>query len=208
MNFEGSKVLQEQLAMHWPILTAALSLSWFFVWLTGTWLSRAWLRWPSAGLIGAIAWIPYQGLPIGSYMTPLTGSLSLLSVILMLSSIQLGRERMLPASVWALLLLLGMALQLDTFALSPWRLHQWGYAADVSKMGQVANAVILSLLIFLIAMKRPWLSAICLLPALCWRFDLSPSPNLWETYIDLPLVFVAVLGLFSHFLSSRVNQHD
>mgnify|MGYP001216199087 CR=1 FL=1 len=207
MNPEVLQALQHNIVSYWPLLTAALSLSWFFVWLTGRWLTKAWLRWPCALLIGAIAWIPSQGLPIGSYLSPITGSISLLSIVLMLTSIQIGRERMFPASVWALLLILGIALLSDLFAASPWRLHQWGYAADPSRMGQIVSALVLSLLIFLIAIKRPWLSAICLLPALSWRFEFSPSPNLWENYVDLPLIIVALLGLLSHFGTSNGRQH-
>jgi hypothetical protein len=34
---------------------------------------------------------------------------------------------------------------------------------------------------------------------------LSPSPNLWECYVDLPLAFAASIGLIGH-LKSPVGQ--
>jgi hypothetical protein len=91
------------------------------------------------------------------------------------------------------------------FAALPFRLLQWGYLADASRTGQIAVSLVISLLILLIAIKRPMLAAFSVLPALCWRLGLSPSPNLWECYVDLPLAFAASIGLIGH-LKSRVAQ--
>jgi hypothetical protein len=124
-------------------------------------------------------------------------------MLLMLAAIQLGPSRLLPASVWALLLLMSAAIATDLFAVLPWRMLQWGYLADGSRLGQLLMAATLSLLILLIALKRPVLAALCLLPALLWRFGLTPSPNLWETYLDLPLALASCIGLLSHFKPSN-----
>jgi hypothetical protein len=194
MNLEAIQGLHAQLIKSWPLLAASLMLGWLFVGMTSSWLTKAWLRWPSAALVAAIAWIPYQNAPIGAAVSPI--------------SIQLGRERLFPASVWSLLLLLSIAIGLDLFAISPWRVLQWGYLADASRMGQTVLATVLSLLILLIALRRPILAALCLLPALFWRFGLTPSPNLWETYLDAPLAIAALIGLLSHFKSSIRPSHE
>lgn len=207
MTIEAMQGLHAQVLQAWPLLAATLMLGWLFVTLTGHWLSRAWLRWPSAVLVGAIAWIPYQNAPIGFFMGPVSASMSPFSMLLMLAAIQLGPSRLFPASVWALLLLMSAAIAADLFALSPWRMLQWGYLADASRLGQLLMAALLSLLILLIALKRPVLAALCLLPALLWRFGLTPSPNLWETYLDLPLALASCIGLLTHFKPSK-RQSD
>ncbi len=207
MNLELLESLHRQSLHSLPVLSAAMSLGWLFILLTRRWLDKAWLRWPTAVVVGAIAWIPYQSLPIGAYISPITGSMSLFSMLLMLVSIQLGRERLFPASVWTLLLMLSVALGLDMFAALPFRLLQWGYLADPSRTGQIAAALVIGLLILLIAIKRPIVAAFSLLPALCWRLGLSPSPNLWECYVDLPLAFAASIGLIGHLKSSVGQSH-
>jgi len=207
MNLELLESLHRQSLHSLPVLSAAISLGWLFILLTRRWLDKALLRWPTAVVVGAIAWIPYQSLPIGAYISPITGSMSLFSMLLMLVSIQLGRERLFPASVWTLLLILSVALGLDMFAALPFRLLQWGYLADPSRTGQIAAALVIGLLILLIAIKRPIVAAFSLLPALCWRLGLSPSPNLWECYVDLALAFAASIGLIGHLKSSVGQSH-
>ncbi|NCX22525.1 MAG: hypothetical protein EBX17_04930 [Betaproteobacteria bacterium] len=207
MNIETLESLHRLLLQSMPVIASAISLGWLFVRLSLRWLTKAWLRWPSALLIGAIAWIPFQGLPLGAYLSPLTASLSLLSLLLMLASVQLGQQRLFPASVWVLLGLLSLAVGLDLFAVFPWRILQWGYLADASRTGQILTALILSLLIFLIALKRPLLAGLCLLPAVFWRLEWSPSPNLWDTYLDLPLAIASLIGLINHFKSTKGDQH-
>ena len=208
MNIEAIQGLHAQLIKSWPLLAASLMLGWLFVGMTSSWLTKAWLRWPSAALVAAIAWIPYQNAPIGAAVSPISSVISPMSMLLMMAAIQLGRERLFPASVWALLLLLSIAIGLDLFAISPWRVLQWGYLADGSRMGQAVLATVLSLLILLIALRRPILAALCLLPALFWRLGLTPSPNLWETYLDAPLAIAALIGLLGHFKSSIRTSHE
>jgi len=207
MNLELLEGFHRQSLHSLPVLSAAISLGWLFILLTRRWLGKAWLRWPTAVVVGAIAWIPYQSLPIGAYISLLTGSMSLFSMLLMLVSIQLGRERLFPASVWTLLLMLSVTLGLDMFAALPFRLLQWGYLADPSRTGQIAAALVIGLLILLIAIKRPIVAAFSLLPALCWRLGLSPSPNLWDCYVDLPLAVAASIGLSGHLKSSVGQSH-
>jgi hypothetical protein len=126
---------------------------------------------------------------------PFGAVISVFSVILMLAAVQTGREALLPASVWALIVLAATALALEQFGWMPWRLHALGYLASTSGIGQVAMLVFLVALVLLIALKRILVAGLALLPALLWRIEAAPSPNFWEAYIDLPLALVALWGL-------------
>jgi hypothetical protein len=180
---------------YWPAGSLSVAMGWLFVRLGVRWLPRPWLRWPAAVLIGAIAWIPFPQAPVGMQAAPFGAVISVFSVILMLAAVQTGREALLPASVWALIVLAATALALEQFGWMPWRLHALGYLASTSGIGQVAMLVFLVALVLLIALKRILVAGLALLPALLWRIEAAPSPNFWEAYIDLPLALVALWGL-------------
>jgi len=182
---------------YWPVLSLSVLMGWLFVRLVACWLPRPWLRWPAAVLIGAIAWIPFPQAPVGMHAAPFGAAISVFSVILMLAAVQTGREALLPASVWALIVLAAAALALEQFGWMPWRMHPWGYLANTSGIGQVVMLVFLIVLVLLIALKRILVAVLALLPALLWRMEAAPSPNFWEAYIDLPLVLAALWGLLS-----------
>jgi len=179
----------------WPMLCVAVAIGWLFVRLGMRWLPRVWLRWPAALLVGAIAWIPFQQVPLGSYAAPWGTTLSVFSVLLMLAAVQSGREALLPAAVWALLLLAGIALGLEQFGWVPWQVHSWGYRDAPSRAGQIVVLAFLLALVLLIALKRVAVALLALLPALLWRMEAAPSPNFWEAYIDFPLTLAALAGL-------------
>jgi hypothetical protein len=101
------------------------------------------LRWPSAALVAAIAWIPYQNAPIGAALSPISSVISPMSMLLMMAAIQLGRERLFPASVWALLLLLRLRLVLICLRSHHGECFGRGYRADASRMGQAVLATVL-----------------------------------------------------------------
>jgi len=205
VSVEGLQSLHPQLLAalaYWPVASLSVTMGWLFVRLGARWLPRPWLRWPAAVLIGAIAWIPFPQAPVGMHAAPLGATISVFSVILMLAAVQTGREALLPASVWALLVLAAAALGLEQFGWAPWRIHAGGYLADTSRTGQVAMLVFLIALVLLIALKRIVVAVLALVPALLWRIEAAPSPNFWEAYIDLPLGLAAVWGL-SRFARGR-----
>jgi len=200
-----SSYILEALA-YWPVISLSTAMAWLFVRLAMRWLPQPWLRWPAAILIAAIAWIPYGNAPVGMHAAPFGGSISVFSVVLMLAAVQTGREVLLPASVWMLIVLTSIALALDQFGWLPWPLHAWGYLAEASRLGQIVMLLFLLALVVLIAFKRRVLAMLALLPAMLWRFEAAPSPNFWEAYIDLPLALAALLGLFGFLLGHRPDR--
>ena len=167
----------------------ALLFTWFFLWLTQTWLKSRQSRVAALAVIFICAFIPLNGTTSIEYLRGVFGNLSMITSILLAEKLY---RIIMPNTLTAfkdrytlnyLIVLAGLLLYPFNLGLTLYDPYQYGY-----------HPLFFGLVLLGIALlswwKTKYFTLIVLLFAVgCYSFSLGESKNLWDYLID-PLLFL------------------
>ena len=176
------------MSVIWPILSTGLLLAGAGAGLTGRLHERRW-RWLGAVLLPLLALIPLGDASPWSWLTGLTGALSVMTVVLMslyllsaLAGIRVLDDRS-AIAVCVVVIVAGLVLYPMTLGLSLHDPYQWGYGAYV-------DYAVLGLALILWFSGFRMAAMLLSLVVLAGLTGLHASLNSWDCLID-PLLWLA-----------------